>query len=510
MKRWWWCALLLCACSREVGDFAGGSAGIAAFTVTPAQFTVGDTVTFAGDFFGTGRIEPLGLSLVSGKALQVAPSFTVGATSQTFTLSLVASDSAGGTATRNVSVTVFAAPPVPVISAAAEVTANSSNLIAETPAVSGFAFSWSIAGAGSISGDGLGARALFNAGDVGQMVLTCTATNAVGAKRSTAQTIAVDGLKLVWALQQKTSDGSATLGRPTALASDGEGGAFVSDSEHATIAHVFSDGTVVRFAGLDQVVGQGDGPRLGATFSSPGPLAFDGQHRLWIIDLATLRRIDDNGIVTTLIADARFANASALAVTDAGDALIAIPQALLRVSNAAVTTIATAPAAIPAVVALSDGTALYAQARAGADANHLFTAQTVQQIDLSSLAVTHFSGLVDTTDLFGVNASAGIVDGSASQALINVEALALASDGSVVFADAENGAVRTLAADGTVSTLAWQKLATANPIAPSACQPRLAIAASGEAFQPTAIAPASLTDTWVISGGVFLLRTPPP
>lgn len=509
-----WILACWCACSRHVADFQSTSANIHAFAASPSQFTPGDMLTFTANFSGHGRLEPLGVTIVSGQALAAAPQVAVAIGSQAVDVALVVTDDAGNTTTQTLTLTAYAAPPTPVISVASAVLANANNLIAETPAQSGFAFSWQVSGNGTLVGAGAGDRVVFGTTEVGELTLTCTATNAVGATRASSRTIAVDGLKSVWARGDKSSDGAATLGKAFALASDGQGGAFVSDTQRHTIEKALSDGSVQRFAGGDNAPGQGDGPRLSATFSAPGPLAFDAQRRLWVVDLTTglLRRIADDGLVTTLLRDDRFMTATALSVTPSGDALIGNASDLLRVKNgaSAVEVLLTSLIGFPALVALSDGVALFAAAPATAT-SAAYDAELVKRIDLDSLVVSEFSGQAAPTQVLGSYVASGIVDGSASEALLNIQGLSLAADGSVLVADAPNDAIRSIAADGRVSSLAWQQLTPSHPAAPAICHPRLNLDVNATAFAPSAVAYGSLTDTWVINGdAVFLLRTPPP
>ena len=101
---------------------------------------------------------------------------------------------------------------------------------------------------------------------------------------------------------------SAQIGAPWGLAFDNSGNLFISDAIpgddiiHPThIRKVSPDGIITTVAGTGEVGYSGDGgPAVNAQFSQPGPLAADGRGTLYIADGGRVRRISNEGIITTV------------------------------------------------------------------------------------------------------------------------------------------------------------------------------------------------------------------
>jgi DNA-binding beta-propeller fold protein YncE len=95
---------------------------------------------------------------------------------------------------------------------------------------------------------------------------------------------------------------SARFDDPTRLVLDDSGNLFVTDTGNATIRRVSPDGAVITLAGKPGECGSADGSAATARFCAPQGIARDRQGNLFVTDTAnnTVRRIDTNGMVTTI------------------------------------------------------------------------------------------------------------------------------------------------------------------------------------------------------------------
>ena len=93
------------------------------------------------------------------------------------------------------------------------------------------------------------------------------------------------------------------LGRPSGLAVDGEGNLYVTDPSNQQIRRIDPEGTVTTIAGTGEQGFSGDGgPATEAQFAFPYAPLVDGAGNLYVSDLANyrIRRIDPEGTVTTI------------------------------------------------------------------------------------------------------------------------------------------------------------------------------------------------------------------
>jgi streptogramin lyase len=101
-----------------------------------------------------------------------------------------------------------------------------------------------------------------------------------------------------------STDGTGTaarFGSPTALAIDGSGNIFVTDTGNETIRKVTQAGVVTTLAGSAGTAGIADGTGTSATFNSPIGIAVDGSGNLYVGDTSShdVRKITSGGVVTT-------------------------------------------------------------------------------------------------------------------------------------------------------------------------------------------------------------------
>ena len=96
----------------------------------------------------------------------------------------------------------------------------------------------------------------------------------------------------------------AGMVRPVAVAADGQGRLFIADAGDGRVRLVTGDGTIATFAGIgDQRSSAGDGDlATEVRIDRPGALLLDGGGNLLIADRYRVRRIDGQGIITTVTA----------------------------------------------------------------------------------------------------------------------------------------------------------------------------------------------------------------
>jgi sugar lactone lactonase YvrE len=207
--------------------------------------------------------------------------------------------------------------------------------------------------------------------------------------------------------------------------------------------------TLTTLAG-DGVRGQADGAPVKARFDDPFAVAIDARGALYVADASRIRRIDPDGGVTTL--PGSFDTPSGLAVDKAGNVIVADTgrNSIRRIGpDGAVTTVA------------GDGTAGYrdgpaAQARfngpigvAADDKGNVYVADSYND----RIRLITADGQVRT--LAGQEAP-GFADGQGAVAAFDTPTgIALDRHGALLVADTGNDAVRKVAPDGRVSTLAY-------------------------------------------------------
>ncbi len=261
---------------------------------------------------------------------------------------------------------------------------------------------------------------------------------------------------------------AARFSQPGGVAIDGGGNVYVADTGNATIRKIAPDGTVTTLAGSASTRGSQDGTGSGATFNQPGGIALDSAGNLYVADAMndTVRKITPAGVVTTLAGtagtrgDADGTGAAALfnfpdgvAVDSTGNVYVAdtFNDTIRRITPAgAVTTLAGSAG----ISGSNDGTgsnALFSQPYGVAvdSAGNVFVADTANAV----IRMVTPAGAVTT--VAGIAGVAGMGNGAGASALFNEpRGLTVDGAGNLFIADTGNGALRKVAADGTVSTLA--------------------------------------------------------
>ncbi len=122
--------------------------------------------------------------------------------------------------------------------------------------------------------------------------------------------LAADGTLSAVAGDISSSDGGpaaeAALTGPKGIATDGKGNFYIADSMGSRVRKVDANGIITTVAGTGVAGFSGDGgPAVAAGISNPLDVAVDGKGNLYIADghNGRIRRVDENGIITTVAGD---------------------------------------------------------------------------------------------------------------------------------------------------------------------------------------------------------------
>lgn len=280
--------------------------------------------------------------------------------------------------------------------------------------------------------------------------------------------------------QQNTNDGVGTLARfqaPEGLAIDKADNLYVADQGASTIRKIAPDGTVTTLAGKGKVSGTNDGVGSLARFSSPEAVAVDGGGNVYVSDTGnqTIRMITPAGVVTTLAgspgqkgnvdatnAVARFNVPRGIAVDSATNIYVAdsanstIRKLVLQGTNCIVTTLAGGTAQNNNVDSVdATGTNAVFSFLYGLTVD---SAGTLFAVDRSNDDIRKITPAGVVTTLAGVPGLAGSYDGSGAAAQFDgPEELAVDSATNIYVIEHFNNTVRKISPNGTnwvVTTIA--------------------------------------------------------
>jgi sugar lactone lactonase YvrE len=254
--------------------------------------------------------------------------------------------------------------------------------------------------------------------------------------------------------------------RPEDVAVDQFGNLYVADESNHSIRKISPDGLVTTFAGSrNGDWGSLDGPSTEARFASPSGVAVDGAGNLYVADWGnhSIRKISPSGETSTLAgvrepgfrdaqgSEARFREPNGIAVDAAGIAYVA------DTGNHAIRTIT--PDGTVRTLAGS-GEAGFTEGMGRAARFNLPFGIAVDGVgnvfvaDTGNNRIRRITPDGTVTTLAG-SVTAGSADGIGLAASFNTPfGLALDRHGTLYVTDEQNHAIRTIAPDGRVSTLA--------------------------------------------------------
>jgi sugar lactone lactonase YvrE len=242
------------------------------------------------------------------------------------------------------------------------------------------------------------------------------------------------------------------------IALDGNGNLFVCETGDRTIRRVTDSGEVTTIAGAVGVAGYVDGAGATARFELPRGIAADLSGALFVADLTRIRKISQNGMVSTFVEDwwpvgHGYASAVGVVVDRSGTVYVTENQVVTRISSSGS---ANALAGRWGVYGSIDGVgdaARFGTTGVGiaCDAEcNLYVAdslnRTVRKISPDGAVIT-LAGKAD-----GV---AGGSDGAGSQARFDRPlGIAIDGEGSLFVTDQDGATIRKVAKNGQVTTIA--------------------------------------------------------
>jgi len=264
---------------------------------------------------------------------------------------------------------------------------------------------------------------------------------------------------------------NARFWAPSAVAVDSAGNVYVADTYNSTIRKITPQGIVSTVAGLAGSIGSADGTVGTARFFWPSGVAVDSTDNIYVADTynSTIRKITNSTGVMTLAglagnvgstngtgSGARFNYPYGIAVDTAGNVYIADTynsEIRIITTNGVVSTVA-GLVGNPGSADGTNGNARFnlPQGIAVDRTGNLYVADTGNNTIRKIIPVTT-NWVVST--LAGLAGFDGSPDGVGTNAQFNYPTgLAVDGAGNVYVADQGNNAVRMIAANGTVSTLA--------------------------------------------------------
>lgn len=266
-------------------------------------------------------------------------------------------------------------------------------------------------------------------------------------------------------------DGGAADARfhlPSDIATDGAGNVFAADTGNNAIRRISQSGNVATLAGSTTIAGSDDGSGAAARFSTPVGVAADASGNLYVADMGNhaVRKVTPAGTVTTLAGmagstgstdgngmEARFNMPAGVAADAAGNLYItdAGNHTIRKVSPAGtVTTLA--GTAGSAGSADGSGTAAKFDTPTGITVD---AAGNLYVADTGNHTVRKLNPAGEVTTLAGTPGSFSAADGMGAAARFSLPfGIAADAAGTLYVADLGNHAIRKIAPDGAVSTLA--------------------------------------------------------
>jgi DNA-binding beta-propeller fold protein YncE len=135
----------------------------------------------------------------------------------------------------------------------------------------------------------------------GNLFVAARLSNTIGKITPAGEVTILAGLSGIFGSVDGTGS-AARFNEPEGVVVDSSGNVYVADSGNHTIRKITPAGVVTTLAGLAGNAGSADGTRSAARFAWPAGVAIDSSGNVYVADLlnATIRKIDSDGVVTTV------------------------------------------------------------------------------------------------------------------------------------------------------------------------------------------------------------------
>lgn len=333
-------------------------------------------------------------------------------------------------------------------------------------------------GTAAFSGDGGAPLAATFAGPLGVAAVGGTvyiADTGNGRVRSIGATVATVAGNGTGASGNGGLARAAQLASPRGLAADAAGSVYVADASAAQVRRISPAGVIASFAGTGSPGSSGDGgPATAALLTSPVAVAVDGAGRVFISDSAAnkVRRVDTSGLIATVAGTgangsggdggaataAQLSRPAGLAFDPSGRLLIA-DYGNNKVRRVDVGGTITTVAGSGTSGFTGNGGAATAAQLAGPEGVAVAADGTIYVADSTNDRVRKIStgGTIDAFAGSGIfpNDPSQVGDGGPATAafLLGPRHVAVDADGSVLIADAGNARVRRVDPSGTITTV---------------------------------------------------------
>jgi sugar lactone lactonase YvrE len=257
---------------------------------------------------------------------------------------------------------------------------------------------------------------------------------------------------------------SASLNFPSGVAVDASGNLYVADANNNRVRKVDQNGVITTVAGNGNPADYGDGgAATNAFLHSPSGVAVDASGNLFIADTfnARVRKVDGNGIITTVVAFSRLETYSV--AVDASGGLFIADYFNNRVWKSDAIGSVTAFAG-DGYINPGNGWGRYS-GDGGAATNASLSGPTGVAVDASGnvfiadtynfrVRMVDESGIIDTVAGDGHIGQSGD-SGAATNAKVDLAfGVALDGDGNLFIADRDDNRIRRVGADGIITTVA--------------------------------------------------------
>ena len=262
--------------------------------------------------------------------------------------------------------------------------------------------------------------------------------------------------------------GAARFSTPIAIAADASGNVFVGEADNHTIRKIDTSTVVTTFAGAPAISGIADGTGSAAQFNTPRAVATDGAGNVYVSDTGndTIRKVSAGGITTTLAGSpglagsvdgtgsaARFTKPEGLVIDSAGNVIVADfgNNTIRRITPAGVVTTLAGTAGVRGA---ANGTGAAASFNSPVGVA-LDAAGNIYVADSGNQLIRKVTPAGVVTTYAGVAGTAGSADGPAASATFRgPSGVAVDTAGNVYVGDSNNATIRKIDTSAVVSTAA--------------------------------------------------------